>query len=69
MLSLNLPVAKASLSAFVLCAGSRFHASLGIFSRWTNQTQGAWVCSHDGPIRRRARGYVLTTDQSDAGSV
>eukprot|EP00959_Pyramimonas_sp_CCMP1952_P232412 4856839-Pyramimonas_sp.AAC.1 len=25
--------------------------------------------SHDGPIRRRTRGYILTTDQSDAGSV
>eukprot|EP00959_Pyramimonas_sp_CCMP1952_P197881 4138388-Pyramimonas_sp.AAC.1 len=23
--------------------------------------------SHDGPIGRRARGYILTTDQSDAG--
>eukprot|EP00976_Prorocentrum_cordatum_P052263 1054816-Prorocentrum_minimum.AAC.1 len=26
------------------------------------------VCSHAGPIRCRKRGYVLTTDQSDAGS-
>eukprot|EP00976_Prorocentrum_cordatum_P080763 1184102-Prorocentrum_minimum.AAC.8 len=24
---------------------------------------------YDGPIRRRKRGYILTTDQSDAGSV
>eukprot|EP00959_Pyramimonas_sp_CCMP1952_P295413 6178720-Pyramimonas_sp.AAC.1 len=24
--------------------------STGIFSRWTNQTQGARVYSHDGPI-------------------
>eukprot|EP00959_Pyramimonas_sp_CCMP1952_P247200 5167002-Pyramimonas_sp.AAC.1 len=28
-----------------------------------------WLYSHDGPIRRRKRGFVLTTDQSDAGSV
>eukprot|EP00959_Pyramimonas_sp_CCMP1952_P466496 9490044-Pyramimonas_sp.AAC.1 len=25
--------------------------SMGIFSRWTNHTQEAWVYSHDGPIR------------------
>eukprot|EP00976_Prorocentrum_cordatum_P065602 1177969-Prorocentrum_minimum.AAC.3 len=25
--------------------------------------------SHDGPIRRRERGYILTMDQSDVGSV
>eukprot|EP00959_Pyramimonas_sp_CCMP1952_P338046 7079289-Pyramimonas_sp.AAC.1 len=37
--------------------------------------QETWVYSHDGPIRRsgpigrRKRGYILTTDQSDAGSV
>eukprot|EP00976_Prorocentrum_cordatum_P051673 1043241-Prorocentrum_minimum.AAC.1 len=42
--------------------------SAGVFSRWTNRTQEAWVCSHDGPITRRTRGYGLTTDQSDAGS-
>eukprot|EP00959_Pyramimonas_sp_CCMP1952_P108037 2258794-Pyramimonas_sp.AAC.1 len=24
--------------------------------------------SYDGPIRRRKRGYILMTDQSDAGS-
>eukprot|EP00976_Prorocentrum_cordatum_P062779 1176847-Prorocentrum_minimum.AAC.5 len=24
--------------------------------------------SHGGPIRRRKRGYILTADQSDAGS-
>eukprot|EP00976_Prorocentrum_cordatum_P118099 1196411-Prorocentrum_minimum.AAC.4 len=35
--------------------------------RRTNQTQEARVYSHDGPIRRRRRGYILTTDQSDAG--
>eukprot|EP00976_Prorocentrum_cordatum_P087914 1187099-Prorocentrum_minimum.AAC.1 len=54
--------------------------SVGIFSRRTNQTQEAWVYSHDGPIRRRKhkkgayygsirrrkRGYILTTDQSGA---
>eukprot|EP00976_Prorocentrum_cordatum_P059543 1175544-Prorocentrum_minimum.AAC.2 len=43
--------------------------SVGIFSRWTNQMQEAWVYSHDGPIRHRKRGYILTMDQSDAGSV
>eukprot|EP00976_Prorocentrum_cordatum_P075329 1181864-Prorocentrum_minimum.AAC.2 len=37
-------------------------------SRRTNQMQEAWVYSHDGPIRRRKRGYILMTDQSDAGS-
>eukprot|EP00959_Pyramimonas_sp_CCMP1952_P141054 2952391-Pyramimonas_sp.AAC.1 len=30
----------------------------------TNQTQEAQVYSHDGPIRRRKRRYILTTDQS-----
>eukprot|EP00959_Pyramimonas_sp_CCMP1952_P263774 5516480-Pyramimonas_sp.AAC.1 len=34
--------------------------------RRTNQTQDAREYSHDGPIRRRTRGYILTTDQSDA---
>eukprot|EP00976_Prorocentrum_cordatum_P066505 1178340-Prorocentrum_minimum.AAC.4 len=34
--------------------------SVGIFSRRTNQTQEAWVYSHDGPIRHRKRGYILT---------
>eukprot|EP00976_Prorocentrum_cordatum_P078345 1183069-Prorocentrum_minimum.AAC.5 len=29
---------------------------------------GKEVYSHDGPIRRRERGYILTTDQSDTGS-
>eukprot|EP00976_Prorocentrum_cordatum_P084313 1185607-Prorocentrum_minimum.AAC.1 len=42
--------------------------SVGIFLRWTNQTQEAWVYSHDGPIRRRKHGYILTMDQSDAKS-
>eukprot|EP00976_Prorocentrum_cordatum_P062233 1176641-Prorocentrum_minimum.AAC.1 len=32
------------------------------------QTQKARVYSHGGPIRRRKRGYILTGDQSDAGS-
>eukprot|EP00976_Prorocentrum_cordatum_P090858 1188282-Prorocentrum_minimum.AAC.1 len=31
-------------------------------------TQEARVYSHNGPIRRSKRGYILTTDQSDAGS-
>eukprot|EP00959_Pyramimonas_sp_CCMP1952_P075235 1572307-Pyramimonas_sp.AAC.1 len=26
--------------------------SVGIFPHWTNQTQEAWVYSHDGPIKR-----------------
>eukprot|EP00959_Pyramimonas_sp_CCMP1952_P221587 4632370-Pyramimonas_sp.AAC.1 len=30
--------------------------------------RGAWVYSHDGPISRRKRRYILTMDQSDAGS-
>eukprot|EP00976_Prorocentrum_cordatum_P042307 856961-Prorocentrum_minimum.AAC.1 len=34
----------------------------------TNQTQDARVCSHDGPIRRRMLGYILTTDQSDGAT-
>eukprot|EP00959_Pyramimonas_sp_CCMP1952_P390841 8190561-Pyramimonas_sp.AAC.1 len=28
-----------------------------------NQTQEAWVYSHDGPTRRRKRGYIPTMDQ------
>eukprot|EP00976_Prorocentrum_cordatum_P014477 289031-Prorocentrum_minimum.AAC.1 len=30
--------------------------------------QEARVYSHDGPIRCRKHGYILTADQSDAGS-
>eukprot|EP00959_Pyramimonas_sp_CCMP1952_P318046 6655567-Pyramimonas_sp.AAC.1 len=30
--------------------------SMGIFPQWTNQTQEAWVYSHDGPIRRYTYG-------------
>eukprot|EP00976_Prorocentrum_cordatum_P022540 461021-Prorocentrum_minimum.AAC.1 len=37
-------------------------ARTGIFSRRTNQTQEARVYSHDGPIGRRTRGYIPTTD-------
>eukprot|EP00976_Prorocentrum_cordatum_P059119 1175337-Prorocentrum_minimum.AAC.2 len=40
--------------------------SAGIFSQRTNQTPEARVYSHNGPIRRQKRGYILTTDQSDA---
>eukprot|EP00959_Pyramimonas_sp_CCMP1952_P236694 4946587-Pyramimonas_sp.AAC.1 len=40
----------------------------GIFSRRTNQTQETRVYSHEGPIKCRKRGYILTRDQSDAGS-
>eukprot|EP00959_Pyramimonas_sp_CCMP1952_P095785 2002824-Pyramimonas_sp.AAC.1 len=39
----------------------------GIFSRRTSQTQEARVYSYDIPIRRKKRGYILTTDQSDTG--
>eukprot|EP00959_Pyramimonas_sp_CCMP1952_P432950 9066376-Pyramimonas_sp.AAC.1 len=39
--------------------------SAGVFPRRTNQMQAARVYSHDGPIGRRKRGYILTTDQSD----
>eukprot|EP00959_Pyramimonas_sp_CCMP1952_P095937 2005904-Pyramimonas_sp.AAC.1 len=28
----------------------------------------ARVCSHDGSMRRRKRGHILTMDQSDTGS-
>eukprot|EP00959_Pyramimonas_sp_CCMP1952_P121556 2541705-Pyramimonas_sp.AAC.1 len=34
----------------------------------TNEAQEARVYSHDGPIRRRKRGYILAMDRSDAGS-
>eukprot|EP00959_Pyramimonas_sp_CCMP1952_P371013 7769887-Pyramimonas_sp.AAC.1 len=51
--------------------------SAGMFSRWTNQMQEvrtnpmqeAWIHFHDGPIICRKCGYILMTDQSDAGSV
>eukprot|EP00959_Pyramimonas_sp_CCMP1952_P082373 1721140-Pyramimonas_sp.AAC.1 len=42
--------------------------SAGIFSRCTNKAQEARVYSHDGPIMRRKRGYILMMDQSGAGS-
>eukprot|EP00959_Pyramimonas_sp_CCMP1952_P177871 3717558-Pyramimonas_sp.AAC.1 len=35
---------------------------------WCAQPE-KWVNSHDGPIRRRKHGYILMTDQSDAGSM
>eukprot|EP00959_Pyramimonas_sp_CCMP1952_P129909 2716719-Pyramimonas_sp.AAC.1 len=46
---------------------ARGHPSgeVGIFSQRTNQTQEAWVYSHDGPIGHRNHGYILMTDQSD----
>eukprot|EP00959_Pyramimonas_sp_CCMP1952_P308452 6455354-Pyramimonas_sp.AAC.1 len=47
--------------------GVHLRAGAQLCSRWINRTQGAWVHSHDGPIGRRARRYVLTMDQSDAG--
>eukprot|EP00959_Pyramimonas_sp_CCMP1952_P308765 6461883-Pyramimonas_sp.AAC.5 len=42
--------------------------SAGSLSQRTNLTQEARVYSHDGPIRRINRGYILTMDRSDAGS-
>eukprot|EP00959_Pyramimonas_sp_CCMP1952_P307175 6429196-Pyramimonas_sp.AAC.1 len=39
-----------------------------MFSRRANHTQEARACSHDGPIIRRKRRHILTTDQSYAGS-
>eukprot|EP00976_Prorocentrum_cordatum_P077344 1182650-Prorocentrum_minimum.AAC.1 len=40
----------------------------GIFSRRTRQAQEAQAYSHDGPVRCRKRGRILTTEHSDAGS-
>eukprot|EP00976_Prorocentrum_cordatum_P065348 1177869-Prorocentrum_minimum.AAC.3 len=40
---------------------------LAVSGRRTRKTKQYY--SHDGPIRRRKRGYVLTMDQSDAGIV
>eukprot|EP00976_Prorocentrum_cordatum_P013193 263473-Prorocentrum_minimum.AAC.3 len=37
---------------------------MGIFSRRTDHTQEVRAFSHDGPIIRRKRGHILTTDQS-----
>eukprot|EP00976_Prorocentrum_cordatum_P101727 1192765-Prorocentrum_minimum.AAC.2 len=31
-----------------------------VWSRWTNQMQQTRAYSHDGPIGRRKRGYILT---------
>eukprot|EP00959_Pyramimonas_sp_CCMP1952_P367856 7705524-Pyramimonas_sp.AAC.1 len=45
--------------------GNMTRDPMGIFPRWTNQTQKAWVYSHDGPIRRSKHGYIPTMDQSD----
>eukprot|EP00959_Pyramimonas_sp_CCMP1952_P350739 7348366-Pyramimonas_sp.AAC.1 len=44
-------------------SGGGFDASGGGF-----KTQETRVYSHDGPIIRRKRGYILTTDHSDAGN-
>eukprot|EP00959_Pyramimonas_sp_CCMP1952_P048617 1015275-Pyramimonas_sp.AAC.1 len=38
---------------------------LGCTPLWTNQTQESRVYSHDGPIRCRKRGYILTMDGVD----
>eukprot|EP00976_Prorocentrum_cordatum_P067885 1178918-Prorocentrum_minimum.AAC.2 len=42
----------------------RSSTSARAFPQWTNQMQEAWVYSHDGPIRRRKRGYIPTADSS-----
>eukprot|EP00976_Prorocentrum_cordatum_P006824 137157-Prorocentrum_minimum.AAC.1 len=55
-------------NGYILTTDQLDAGSVGIFLRWTNQTQEAWVYSHDGPIGRRKRGYVLTMDQSDVES-
>eukprot|EP00976_Prorocentrum_cordatum_P049209 993285-Prorocentrum_minimum.AAC.1 len=49
-------------------AASRASPLRRIFAQRTNQTQEARVYSHDESIRRRKRGYILTMNQSDAGS-
>eukprot|EP00959_Pyramimonas_sp_CCMP1952_P436396 9138129-Pyramimonas_sp.AAC.2 len=38
---------------------------IGELSQRTNQTHEARVYSHDGPLRRMKREYILMTDQSD----
>eukprot|EP00976_Prorocentrum_cordatum_P040750 827419-Prorocentrum_minimum.AAC.1 len=35
--------------------GSASHSAQLATPTWTNQTQEAWLYSHDGPIRRRKR--------------
>eukprot|EP00976_Prorocentrum_cordatum_P084810 1185809-Prorocentrum_minimum.AAC.2 len=61
---------------YILTADQSDAGSAGIFSQRTNHnTHGTalyirrkvrtWVYSHGGPIRRRKRRYILTTDQSD----
>eukprot|EP00976_Prorocentrum_cordatum_P108079 1194768-Prorocentrum_minimum.AAC.1 len=37
---------------YILTVDQSDAGSVGIFSRWTNQTHEAWVYSHCGPIRR-----------------
>eukprot|EP00976_Prorocentrum_cordatum_P026251 532989-Prorocentrum_minimum.AAC.1 len=37
-------------------------------SQRTHGTQDARVYSHNGPMGRKTRGYILTTDPWDAGS-
>ena len=67
--NLNAPhEAGGQLSAVAILEVRRVHDGLacaGTFARWTNQTQEARVYYHDGPIRRRKRGYILTTEQSE----
>eukprot|EP00976_Prorocentrum_cordatum_P010575 211122-Prorocentrum_minimum.AAC.1 len=58
-----------STSAFRLWIRKTGQARVGLDADTvTNQTQEAQVYSHHGPIGCRKRGYILTTDQSDAGS-
>eukprot|EP00976_Prorocentrum_cordatum_P100921 1192418-Prorocentrum_minimum.AAC.3 len=46
--------------------GGRIEFSSG--GGWLNKGSILNVYSHGGPIRHRKRRYILTTDQSDAGS-
>eukprot|EP00959_Pyramimonas_sp_CCMP1952_P122454 2559986-Pyramimonas_sp.AAC.1 len=46
---------RRSKCGYTLTTDQSDAGSVGIFSRRTNQTQEAWVYSHDRPIRRRKR--------------
>eukprot|EP00976_Prorocentrum_cordatum_P078313 1183058-Prorocentrum_minimum.AAC.1 len=50
--------------------GPRVGRAVAHEMRWhvhKDQMQATRVYSHDGPVRRRPHGYILMTDQSDAG--
>eukprot|EP00959_Pyramimonas_sp_CCMP1952_P301451 6307155-Pyramimonas_sp.AAC.1 len=46
---------RRSKREYILTTDQSDAGCAGIFSRRTNQTQEAWVHSHDGPVRRRKR--------------